>query len=100
MTVPHQSEEAAEQNILGDSPAKTHSPTPAPRPPGMLSGESSADFVRRMGWGPGTRLIGDEGYGPTTITITAVGRHKILAARNNDRETVWTLAHRPWREVP
>lgn len=27
-------------------------------------------------------------------------RARVLAARNNDRETVWTLAHRPWREVP
>jgi hypothetical protein len=65
-----------------------------------------AERCRRNGWGPGTRLIGDEGYGPSVIEITAVGEHQILARRVvrdgeavNDRETTWTLAHRDWRPV-
>lgn len=56
--------------------------------PRMLPGESDADFCRRMGWGPGTLIVGDEGYGPTTLEITAVGREKILAAKISD-----------WKEV-
>ena len=41
--------------------------------------ESSADKCHRNGWVAGTRLVGDEGYGPTVIEITAVGRDGVLA---------------------
>lgn len=60
-----------------------------------------ADIVRAHGWGPGTRLIGDEGYGPTIIRITAVGEQNILAIAEGDRnwEFTWTLKHRDWKEV-
>jgi hypothetical protein len=64
---------------------------------------SDAELCRRNGWTPGTQLVGDEGYGPTTITITAIGEHGILARCTNnrliDRVTSWTLHCRDWREV-
>lgn len=41
--------------------------------------ESDADRCRREGWGPGTRLVGSEGYGETVIESTAVGESLILA---------------------
>lgn len=63
-----------------------------------LPGESSADACRRLGWGTGTRIVGDEGYGPTVITITAVGEEKILArADGRDYENQWTLSCRDWK---
>lgn len=69
---------------------------------------NSADFCRENGYGPGTRLVGDEGYGPTVIEITAVGEWGVLAKcvehdgeppRHGVWENKWTLAHRDWREV-
>lgn len=67
--------------------------------PHMRHGESSADYARRRGWGPGTRLVGDEGYGPTTIEITALGRREILAvAEGRGKENSWTLRYRDWQE--
>ncbi len=71
---------------------------------------SDAERCRRNGWGPGTRLVGDEGYGPTVIEITAVGEHAILAKKieqageprlhpADQRENAWTLTCRDWREV-
>ena len=43
------------------------------------SGVSSAQFCRDMGWGVGQRLVGNEGYGDTTIEITAIGEESIFA---------------------
>jgi len=67
---------------------------------------NSAEHCREQGWGPGTRLTGDEGYGPCVIEITAVGERSILAkcvghrgGPGLEREQSWTLAHRDWREV-
>lgn len=40
---------------------------------------SSAEICRRNGWPVGTRLVGDEGYGPTVIEITAIGTRSVLA---------------------
>jgi hypothetical protein len=67
---------------------------------------SSVELCRRNGWGPGTRLVGDEGYGPTVIRITAVGERHVLAVAESHqgvavdpRERLWTLALRDWREV-
>ena len=64
-----------------------------------------ATLCRRNGWGPGTRLVGDEGYGPTVIEITAVGERNILAKRIShdgkpcqSYESNWTLDLRDWRE--
>jgi hypothetical protein len=62
---------------------------------------------RRNGWKVGTRLVGDEGYGPTIIELTAIGRDRILAVQIshngkpsvNDWEADWTLSERRWRKV-
>ncbi|WAJ27558.1 DUF7241 domain-containing protein [Antarcticirhabdus aurantiaca] len=68
---------------------------------------SDAEVCRINGWQPGTRLVGDEGFGPTIIEITAVGRDKILGVMvahkgrpyEHDSEAMWTLACRDWRRV-
>ena len=67
--------------------------------PNMLPRETSAGYCRRMGWGPGTHIVGDEGYGPTTITITAVGQEGILAKADGRDEKTWTLKYRDWQLV-
>lgn len=67
---------------------------------------TSAKLCKERGWGPGTLLIGDEGYGPTVIRITAVGEQEILAVivSHNDEyyfdaaERQWTLLLREWKE--
>lgn len=69
-----------------------------------MSRYNSADVCRKNGWGPGTRLVGDEGYGPTVIEITAVGESAILAKMisHNEHppswthENTWTLQPREW----
>lgn len=69
--------------------------------PHFQIGESPAAHARRRGWGAGTRLIGDEGYGPTTITITAIGKEAVLArADDSDRARSWSLACRDWQALP
>ena len=67
---------------------------------------NSAEKCRSNGWGPGTRLVGDEGHGPTVIEITAVGREGILAGcisqagePSDFRESSWALDYRDWKEV-
>lgn len=69
-------------------------------------GLSPAETVRHMGWGVGTLLVGDEGYGPTVIEITAVGHHSILARAVEQKgkpirtsESMWVLDAREWTEV-
>jgi hypothetical protein len=62
----------------------------------------AAELCRRNGWGVGTRLVGDEGYGPHTIEITAVGALEILAhcvSCGDSREIIWTLECRDWKPV-
>lgn len=66
----------------------------------------SAEICRRNGWGPGTKLVGDEGYGPTIIEITAVGSEAILArpiSQNevpySDYENIWHLDNREWKAL-
>lgn len=61
---------------------------------------------KRNGWKAGTYLVGDQGYGPTVILITAVGNEGILARKishngksSDDWERCWTLMHRKWRKV-
>lgn len=62
-----------------------------------------AEICRRNGWGPGTRIVGDEGYGPLTIEITAVGVHSILARcvvpGGDSAEQMWHLDCRDWVKV-
>lgn len=64
--------------------------------------KTPADTCRENGWIVGTRLVGDEGRGPETIEITAIGESRILAKRvlpTEGRETTWTLDVRDWHEV-
>lgn len=66
---------------------------------------SPADVCRANGWGVGTRLVGDEGNGPTVIEITAIGRSSIMAIPISHkgkpevcpREGSWVLWCRDWR---
>lgn len=67
---------------------------------------TAAQKCRDNGWGPGTLLAGDEGYGETVIRVTAVGEDSILARAishrgepTKRRESLWTLSCRDWREV-
>lgn len=69
---------------------------------------SDANVCRKNGWDVGTQLVGDEGYGPTVIEITAVGRSGILAVQlsHNGKpssphfiESSWTLRARDWKPV-
>lgn len=61
--------------------------------------EPPADTCRRLGWTVGDRLRGDEGYGPTTITITAIGEKRILARADGQDERDWVLWCRPWQKI-
>lgn len=71
-------------------------------------GINSAELCRKNGWGVGTRLIGDEGYGPTVIELTAIGEDSLLAktiSHNGEieeypREGSWSLQNRDWKRVP
>lgn len=68
---------------------------------------SDADLCRANGWRKGTRLVGDEGYGPTVIELTAIGCDDILAktighagiAHTRQRESSWVLWCREWRKA-
>lgn len=69
----------------------------------MKRGRTEAETCRLNRWGVGTRLVGDEGYGPTVIEITAVGQFSILAKAVErsgqpirEREATWTLTCRDW----
>lgn len=65
---------------------------------------SNAQTARDNGWTVGTQLVGDEGYGPTVIEITAIGREKVLACMvsHNGRpdqrgEASWSFHFRDWQ---
>jgi hypothetical protein len=71
-----------------------------------MSGDT--EKCRAMGWGPGTVLVGDEGYGWDAIRLTAVGEQSVLAVhvamwRNGawrfgqGGENNWPLEYRDWR---
>lgn len=76
-------------------------------PPSTLHHKgTAADMCRLRGWGVGTRLVGNEGYGPTVIEITAVGGECLLAKRLGHArvaykpyESSWVLWCRDWREA-
>lgn len=68
----------------------------------------NADLCAEKGWGVGTFLIGDEGYGPAVIEIRYVS-DAVLVCRSHARggkevkfldEHSWTLSCRDWEEVP
>jgi len=73
----------------------------------MTRGRTERETCELNGWTVGTRLVGDEGYGPTIITITAIGETRLLATatrvRNgrlcHDGESTWTLTCREWVET-
>ena len=67
---------------------------------------SDAAICRKYGWGVGTTLVGDEGYGPSVIRITGIGETHIFArtiSRNgravDEGETNWTLSCRNWKKA-
>lgn len=67
---------------------------------------NDANLCRKNGWGPGTRLAGDEGYGETVIEITAIGESRILCkliSHNGEPkmqiESMWTLSCRNWTPI-
>jgi len=70
----------------------------------MVRGQTETETCLLNGWVAGTVLIGDEGFGPEKIKITAIGEEAILARTIEtgkgdavDRsEGLWTLAHREW----
>jgi len=71
----------------------------------LHSAGDPAAVARRHRWKVGTRLEGDEGYGVTRITITAIGERSILARGSQIRdgflrcypEGSWVLSSRCWR---
>lgn len=66
----------------------------------MKRGKTEAETCHLNGWTVGTVLVGDEGYGPHTITITAIGRESILAYwHDSNREAPTTLICREWSVV-
>lgn len=72
--------------------------------PNMRPGENGADFARRMGYTPGTVLVGNEGYGDTYLTITGLGEERLLARAWTERhghcfEKLWTLRYRNWQRA-
>lgn len=61
---------------------------------------TDADICRKNGWTVGTRLVGDIGYGPDVIEITAIGRGLVLAVSEPLRcESLWSLTCREWKAV-
>jgi len=65
---------------------------------------TDAEKCRQNGWGPGTRLVGNDGFRDTVIELTAVGENSVLAKRINsdgdaEYESSWTLQYREWREA-
>ncbi len=73
----------------------------------MLRGKTDAETCRLNQWNVGTVLVGDEGFGPEKIKITAIGEESILAKRIEnyhgvavkDAERLWTLDCREWKFV-
>lgn len=45
----------------------------------MIRGANDAQTCSLNGWAVGTLLVGDEGYGPTVLRITAIGEESLLA---------------------
>lgn len=69
---------------------------------------SDAEECRQRGFQVGDRLVGNEGYGPTVIQITAIGERSILAktiSHNGNAdpcggdEGIWTLTCRDWEKA-
>lgn len=72
----------------------------------MRRGATDAETCRLNGWGVGTVLAGDEGYGVSEIVLTAIGEDNILARKIShagesvdETEHSWTLIAREWNKV-
>ena len=73
----------------------------------MTASKSDAAICRKHGWKVGTRLVGDEGYGPTVIELTAIGERLVLAKEishngkpeESPYEAMWTLMCRSWKKA-
>lgn len=50
------------------------------------------------GWGVGTVLVGDDGYGPTAIEIRYLSPSIMVARRESGEDSLWTLRARCWGE--
>lgn len=69
---------------------------------------SDVELCRANGWTVGTRLVGDEGYGPTVIRLTYISDQNVLAVKESHKgipdkrgeESTWTLQCRDWKELP
>jgi hypothetical protein len=92
-----------ERGILFSAPVpRKHRPDcPGTRLCTLDRHDSAADVCRDRGWSVGTVLEGEEGHGPSRITITAIGRRQILAQKSggDSYESTWTLSCRCWGEV-
>ena len=70
-----------------------------------MMGKSAAEVCRFFGWQVGDRIVGDEGYGPTVLRITAIGERDILArplsgpGADTGHEGRWVLWCRDWRRI-
>ena len=65
-----------------------------------------SEICKERGWKIGTRLVGDEGYGPTVIEITAIGKNSVLAETISHAgktisgsESSWVFWCRDWHEM-
>jgi len=66
-----------------------------------------AQVARAKGWSEGTRIVGDEGHGPTVIEITEMTHTRLFAKRishngapsHTSRDGSWVLYCRDWAEV-
>lgn len=73
----------------------------------MKRGSTERETCDLNGWGVDTRLVGDEGYGPSVIRITYFTRDGSMLAITEsrhgeavyEREHFWTLDCREWSEV-
>lgn len=72
--------------------------------PNTRTEENSADYCRRKGWAPGTKITGNEGYGPTVEKITAIGEETVLTKTLHkdgscSSEHIWTHTCRKWEKI-
>ena len=67
----------------------------------------AAEICRDHGWGVGTCLVGDAGFGPTVIQITALGDKVMLAkiirqgcaSIGYHDAQAWSLSLREWHPL-
>jgi hypothetical protein len=69
-------------------------------------GRTDRETCELNGWKVGTRLVGDEGYGPTVIRIVYMDDDTMIARQESHngepiggKAAAWTLTCREWCEV-